>query len=140
MLGAQVSCTVLVLVSSYSSTVEPLRFSRGYLNANVQSWTHYNPPGLLLSDPSQHPSVQAASTYKCLIASTEVIQGCLSLVCRQDELEAVFQKPGILLTTYGMVQHNTEAFCQMPFRQAKPSEELGNQPEALWDFMILDEV
>ena len=56
------------------------------------------------------------------------------------ELEAVFLKPGVLLTTYGMVQHNNELFCSSPVDPLQNNEGTGSQDSFLWDFMILDEV
>ncbi len=59
--------------------------------------------------------------------------------CRTLEIEAVFLEPGVLLTTYGMVQHNTELFCSSPLgEQQDEGASLQNSP--LWDFLILDEV
>lgn len=52
-------------------------------------------------------------------------------------MESVFRKPGILLTTYGMVQHNAETFCREPRLYSKDSEDDG---KPLWDLIILDEV
>jgi hypothetical protein len=59
------------------------------------------------------------------------------LFCRAAELEGVFLAPGVLLTTYGMVQHNAELFCSAP-SSLDPAEEDDDRP--LWDFLILDEV
>ena len=43
----------------------------------------------------------------------------------------------MLLTTYGMVQHNASFLCTPPsLRYAEDEEE----EKPLWDFMILDEV
>ena len=61
-------------------------------------------------------------------------------LCRTLELEAVFLRPGILLTTYGMVQHNTELFCTAPLESMQQGQGIGVQNASLWDFMILDEV
>ena len=56
---------------------------------------------------------------------------------RAAELEGVFRAPGVLLTTYGMVQHNAELFCSAP---RGLDDEGDDEERPLWDFLILDEV
>lgn len=53
--------------------------------------------------------------------------------CRDAQLSDVFDQPGVMLTTYGMVQHNAQLLCQPP----GVDYEEGDPP--LWDFLILDE-
>ena len=43
----------------------------------------------------------------------------------------------MLLTTYGMVQHNASFLCTPPSLRHADEEE---EEKPLWDFMILDEV
>ena len=64
---------------------------------------------------------------------------CLKLrhLRRAAELDGVFQAPGVLLTTYGMVQHNAELFCSTP---GGLEDEAEDEEHPLWDFLILDEV
>lgn len=49
----------------------------------------------------------------------------------------MFSEPGVLLTTYGMVQHNAELLCKAPYPY---DEEEEDSDRPLWDFLILDEV
>ena len=49
----------------------------------------------------------------------------------------MFRAPGVLLTTYGMVQHNAELFCAAP---GGLDAEEDDEDRPLWDFLILDEV
>lgn len=52
--------------------------------------------------------------------------------CRERCLDRVFRHRGVLLTTYGMVLHNSEALATF--------EEHDADERPLWDVMILDEV
>ncbi len=62
------------------------------------------------------------------------------LLCRASELEGVFRAPGVLLTTYGMVQHNAELFCSRPDSLYDDDVADEDEERPLWDFLILDEV
>ena len=55
-----------------------------------------------------------------------------------------FRQRGVLLTTYGMVQHNAQELAQRPrFAQlgsGASADDAEDEAMPLWDFMILDEV
>ena len=53
--------------------------------------------------------------------------------CREESLRQVSKRKGVLLTTYGMVLHNSAA---LKLQQHGRSED----SERRWDFIILDEV
>ena len=53
--------------------------------------------------------------------------------CREESLRQVSKRKGVLLTTYGMVLHNS---ASLKLQQHGASDDNGR----CWDFMILDEV
>lgn len=81
--------------------------------------------------------MQRELSFDC--ATSEFNSSPRSLHClfRTSGLEAVFLKPGILLTTYGMVQHNADIFCKNPLSKDDGVMEEGGP---IWDIVFLDEV
>lgn len=59
---------------------------------------------------------------------------------RQSALTSVMRHPGVLLTTYGMVQHNSAALAEARQVWLGEEEEEEDEDRPLWDLMILDEV
>ena len=64
---------------------------------------------------------------------TTAVPTCVHLSCREDSLQSVLRRRGVLLTTYGMILHNSAALSQ-DLHGAADSE------DPLWDILILDEV
>eukprot|EP00873_Tetraselmis_striata_P042879 jgi/Tetstr1/463143/TSEL_008077.t1 len=58
---------------------------------------------------------------------------------RQSALTSVMRHPGVLLTTYGMVQHNSAALAEARQVWLGEEEEEEDEDRPLWDLMILDE-
>lgn len=61
----------------------------------------------------------------------------LGCCCRDLQVAAIFREKGVLLTTYGMIQHNAELLSKAPWPTEHEEEDRGGK---LWDFLILDEV
>ena len=61
----------------------------------------------------------------------------MSSFCHRDySLRRVATQKGILLTTYGMVLHNSDALSLRPMQRFSDDK----SDMLSWDFMILDEV